>query len=99
MNQCIICEKEKDMSKLHPIFEIGTSMGDEEDFYENPKYICIKCLKKTDEYGECDMCDGTGVYHAEDLDEWGHCKEHAEECRFDEDEEDGWNDIIDNWNK
>lgn len=99
MSKCILCQKKKEMSELYPLFKKGTSLGCEDDFYTKPKYICKSCLKHTDEYGECEMCDGTGIYHAEDLDEWKHCRDHADECKFDEEEEAGWNDMIDYWNK
>lgn len=89
---CLVCNTKKN---LLPIFNQGTDIGSEDDYSGN--YICKKCLKNSEDYMLCDLCNDEGVYHIDDVNGYGggcYCSEHYQEViPIDEFEEDGRNDL------
>ena len=62
--------------------------------------VCESCSSfYDDEYATCVYCGSDVTYRADQINADGECSEHEGESYMDEEEKEGWESLIENWNK
>lgn len=62
-------------------------------------FVCRSCSQDEDEYDTCTFCGPDILYKASDINRSGECPEHSGESYMDEEEREGWDSLIEYWNK
>lgn len=74
-------------------------LGDVQPGDEPEAWVHPSAAHDPDQFGHCRCCGHGVLYRVEDLDLQGLCDEHKGEFDFDEEEQKGWDDLIENLTK
>lgn len=88
---CECCQRKK-----HDVQPIGDpyEYGDEPD-----GWVSLSCAESDEDYATCIYCGPEIIFRADQINEQGECPEHNGESYMDEEESQGWQDLIEYWNK
>lgn len=62
-------------------------------------FVCRACSQDEDEFDTCTYCGSDTLYKARTINRVGECPEHSGESYMDEEEREGWDSLIEYWNK
>ena len=62
-------------------------------------FVCRSCSQDEDEFNTCTYCGRSILYKASIINRAGECPEHSGESYMDEEEREGWDSLIEYWNK
>ena len=89
MKKCIVCKKDVSPANEIKVYRGGSETDD----------VMHSACVDSDKYRECEYC-GFGIVHpVKDLNDQSECPEHKGESDMDDEEREGWEDIIENMTK